>query len=434
MLTAAGVGSGLDIESMITQLMALERRPLDRLQRQKGGVQAHISANGQLKSAIARFQLAARALGAGDSLGAVNASSSDAGVLTLSASASAALQAHEVQVLELATRHRLASTAYADENTAVGSGSLVIDIGDATLTLTLEDGNNTLAQLRDAINASPDNPGLSASIIHTDDGSRLLLTARESGVASAISLSADVAPGGFGVVEVTPARDARLSVDGFSVTRASNTVSDVLTGVTLSLHAIGSASVQLTGDSTRLNEAVSEFVASYNALRGNIKALGQNALKGDSILLGLERSINQRLGTPVTPGDGAAVHLFEAGVSFNDKGDLQLDAAALARTVAADPARVSSIFGGEAGLGIALDGLLQGYLAADGILDVRNDTLASRTRSIDRQVSSIESRLDRTERRLRTQFTALDSLLARLTVTSDYLTQQLRALPGNARA
>jgi flagellar hook-associated protein 2 len=177
---------------------------------------------------------------------------------------------------------------------------------------------------------------------------------------------------------------------------------------------------------------VTEFVASYNGLRGNIKALGQNALKGDSMLLGLERSINQRLSTAVTLDDAGTGYLYETGVSFNDQGDLQLDAARLASTVAADPTRVSDLFGSAGGFAVQLDGFLQGYLAADGILDVRNDTLASRDRNLDRQVANVQFRLDKTEQRLRAQFTTLDTLLARLTVTSDYLAQQLLSLSGNA--
>ena len=432
MLTAAGVGSGLDIESMITQLMALERRPLERLQQNKSDVQLHISANSQLKSAIARFQAAAQALGERDTLGGVKASSSDDDVLALSATADAALQDHTVQVLELAAHHRLASGAYADDSAIVGSGTLDIAIGGNTLSLTLDDSNHTLAQLRDAINAAPDNPGVTASIINVDGGSRLILSARDSGTANAITVTPDAGLAGFAVAEVDAARDARLTVDGFEVTRGANTVSDVIAGVTMTLRATGSATLQFNADSELLNEAVTEFVASYNGLRGNIKALGQNALKGDSMLLGLERSINQRLSTPVTLDDAGTGYLYETGVSFNDQGDLQLDAARLASTVAADPTRVSDLFGSAGGFAVQLDGFLQGYLAADGILDVRNDTLASRDRSLDRQVSNVQFRLDKTEQRLREQFTTLDTLLARLTVTSDYLAQQLLSLSGNA--
>ncbi len=436
MLTAAGVGSGLDIESMISQLMALERRPLNRLESRKSDVQVQISANGQLKSAIARFQAAAKALTAGSSLGGVKASSSDEDVLTVSASADADTQSHDIQITQLAARHRLTSNAYADENAAVGTGTLDITVGGDTLSLNLDASNNTLAQIRDAINADPANPGVTASIINVDAGSQLLLTANETGTAQAITVTPGAGLAGFATSEVSQARDAQLTVDGFAVTSGSNTLTGVISGVTLNLQGAGIASVTFAGDSSVLKDAVEEFVNAYNGLRGNMKALAKNALKGDSILLGLERSINQRLTTPVTLPDASVGFLYETGVSFNDQGDLQFNAAELAKTVAADPTKVLDYFGAAGGLVAGLEPLLQGYLEKDGILDARSGTLDGRNRALDRQIDNLEFRLGKTEQRLRTQFTALDSLLAQLTVTSDYLSQQLQSLQnfGSNRA
>ena len=170
MLTAAGVGSGLDIESVISQLMVFERRPLNRLQGQKQDVQLNISANGQLRSAIARFQTAVEALGNSESLGGLSASSSDESVLTLSASASADSQSHAIAVTRIATADRLSSNAYTDLDTAIGTGTLDITVAGNTLNLTLDASNNTLAQIRDSINASELNPGLTASVITVDGG------------------------------------------------------------------------------------------------------------------------------------------------------------------------------------------------------------------------------------------------------------------------
>ncbi len=428
MLTAAGVGSGLDIESMISQLMALERRPLNRLESRQRDVQLHISANGQLKGAIGRFQAAARALGDGGTLTGVKAASSDEDVLTVSASAAADTQSHDVVVTQLAAKHRLASNAYADENTAVGTGTLDITVNGNTLSLTLDGTNNTLAQIRDAINADAANPGVTASIINVDAGSQLVLTANESGTANAIAVTPGGGLAGFSTSEVNAARDAQLTVDGFAVTSASNSVTGVITGVTLELRSAGSASVDFSSDSRVLADAVEEFVSAYNGLRGNIKALANNAFKGDSILLGLERAINQRLSTPVTLPDASTGYLYEMGVTFTDQGDLQFDGAALSETVAGGASRVLDFFGAAGGLATGLDAYLDGYLQADGILDGRIESLESRKRTLDGQVANVEYRLGKTEERLRAQFTALDSLLAQLTVTSDYLAQQLRPL------
>lgn len=432
MITAAGVGSGLDIESIITQLMTLERVPLQRLEQSKSDIQLDISANGQLRAGIARLQGAASGLADRDSLTSVSASSTDEDVLTVSASADADIQSHDIEVLKLATYDRLASNAYADENTAIGTGTLDISIGSDTLSLTLDGSNNTLAQIRDAINASADNPGVTASVITVDAGSQLMLTADESGLANAITVTPGGGLAGFGTTQVGTLQDAQLRIDGFDLSSASNTVTGAVNGVTLELASVGTASVSFRGDSSLLTSAVEEFSSAFNALRGTMRALSLTSMSGDSVLLGLERALGQRLSDPVALDDGSTGYLFELGLSFNDQGNLAFDAARLQESVAADSERVLELMGGDDGLGAVLDGFLDGYVADGGILDTRVESLNSRDRTLDRQISSAEFRLEKTEERLREQFTSLDTLLAQLSVTSDFLTQQLGALSGSS--
>ena len=161
MLTAAGVGSGLDIESVITQLMALERRPLEP---PRGGQERRASSTSAPTASCAtpsrgssprpgRWLIPTR--WAASARRAATRTCS-----TLSATADADTQSHDVIVGQLATAHRLASNAYADADTAIGTGTLEITIGSDTLSLTLDGSNNTLNLLRDAINASEDNPGV----------------------------------------------------------------------------------------------------------------------------------------------------------------------------------------------------------------------------------------------------------------------------------
>jgi flagellar hook-associated protein 2 len=432
MLTAAGVGSGLDIESMISQLMALERRPLNRLQAQKQDVQLNISANGQLRSAIARFQSATDALADSDALGGLNASSSDEAVLTLTASANADSQSHVIDVIDLATADRLSSNAYADAETAIGTGTLDITVAASTLNLTLDGSNNTLAQIRDAINNSEQNPGVTASVINVDGGSQLMLTSNDTGLANAVSVVAGGGLTGFSTSQVGTLKDALITVDGFNVTSASNTITSAISGVTLNLQSAGTANLSFSGDSSLLANAAQEFADSYNFLRGNIKALSANALSGDSMLLGLERSVNARLSTTIDMPDSATGYLFESGISFNDVGDLELDEAVLAAAVEADPTRVLALFGSDSSLTGELSTFLHGYLESDGIIDTRVETLETRDSTIDRQVERTTFRLEQTEERMRAQFTALDVLLSQLQVTGDFLTQQLDSLPSNS--
>jgi len=431
MLTAAGIGSGLDIESMISQLMTLERRPLQQIQQRKDDVRVEISANGQLKGAVARFQAAAKALADRDALGGVSAKSSDEAVVTVAAGSNADTGSHAITVTRLATTHRLSTAAFADADTAIGTGTLDISVGGNTLSLTLASGNNTLAQVRDAINADASNPGVRASIITVDAGAQLILTAEDTGLANAVTVTPGGGLAGMTLTEVEPALDALLKVDGFDVTSASNTVSGAIAGVTLTLRDAGAATVDFTSDSSGVADAAQEFVNSYNGLRGNIKALGRTSLTGDSMLLSIERSINARLSAAVPIQDASDAFLFEAGITFDKEGDLNFDSARLADAMAADPDRVFDLFGAETGgMGVVLDGFLEGYVATDGLIDSRVESLESRGRGLDRGIENAEFRLEKTEARLRKQFTALDSLLGQLQVTSSFLSQQLLSLPG----
>jgi flagellar hook-associated protein 2 len=227
-------------------------------------------------------------------------------------------------------------------------------------------------------------------------------------------------------------KDALITVDGFNVTSASNTITSAISGVTLNLQSAGTANLSFSGDSSLLANAAQEFADSYNFLRGNIKALSANALSGDSMLLGLERSVNARLSTTIDMPDSATGYLFESGISFNDVGDLELDEAVLAAAVEADPTRVLALFGSDSSLTGELSTFLHGYLESDGIIDTRVETLETRDSTIDRQVERTTFRLEQTEERMRAQFTALDVLLSQLQVTGDFLTQQLDSLPSNS--
>ena len=438
MLTAAGVGSGLDVESLVSQLMLLERRPLNRLERQRSDVELQISANGQLRGAISRLKEAAAALVDSDSLGGVEGSSSNESVLSVSAAPNVQPVAYDVAVTKLATQHRLASSAFVDENTEVGSGDLTVTVGAASMTLTLASGNNTLAQIRDAINAATDNPGVTASLVHVDAGTQLVLTAENSGTANEISLTTADPPltdpvtpnlDGLTFTQIGTLQDAEFTIDGLPVTRGGNTVSDVIDGVTLTLTGAGNSTISFASDSEKIGEGVKEFVDSYNFMRGNVKALRQNALSGDSVLLNLESRVNAELSSAITLSDDTTAFLFELGVSFNEDGDLEFNESELDALVAADPTRVLDMFAAAQGVATRVDSLLDNYIKDEGIIDSRIEVLESKTRSFDSLIGNAEFRLDKTEERLRAQFTSLDTLISQLTVTSQFLSQQLAGLP-----
>lgn len=429
MLSAAGIGSGLDVNGIVSELMVLERRPLEILQSRQRVIEVEISAHGRLKSAISTLQEAAEDLD-GTNLSHHVATSSDDAVFTATASAGAASESHSVSVISLAQSHRIASGTFADADTVVGTGTLTLSVGADSFDVTIDGSNNTLAGIRDAINGSTDNSGVSASIINVDGGSRLVLTSEDTGIANSLTVSSDSGLSALTFSEVDAAADAQLEVDGFQVTSASNSVSGVVSGVTFELHAPGDASLSIGPDEDSFAESIQKFADAYNALQDTMGSLGDDSLQGNSLLLNLDSKIRQEFSTQISGLDGDLSYLFEIGLSFDRDGVLSLDTAELSDAITSDFDNVAALFSNSGnGLVTRLNGLLDGYTQADGIIDTRTDGLDSQIESLDDQIDNYEYRLTQIEHRYRDQFTALDITLSQLQTTSSYLAQQLANLP-----
>jgi flagellar hook-associated protein 2 len=435
-ITAPGIGSGLDVNGIITQLMALERRPLNVLDSRKSQLNAQISAYGKLKSALATFQGAMQKLAALDRFQVFTTSSTAEAIATATAGPGAAGGTIDVVVTQLAARHKLASTPFLSADETVGAGTLSIAVGADSFDVTLASGTDTLAALRDAINSSPDNTGVTATVLNEVAGSRLVLTSRDSGTANAISLSGGLAAT-LGMTEVAAAADAELTVDGFPVVSPSNTVTGAVGGVTLSLKGVSPdpavpATLTFERDDEAIRKSVQEFADAFNALRDSINELRKKELKGDFSLTGIESSLVGVLGSGASLSVGSFSYLAEIGVALDKNGKLQVDATRLTAAMSLDFSGVANLFAdGTQGVAKRLADLAGQFTSVDGLVAQREDGLNSRIRSMESQRTQIERRLAMTETRLRAQFTALDSLVAQLQSTSAFLTQRLSALNNN---
>ena len=435
-ITAPGIGSGLDVNSIITQLMALERRPLDLLDTRKTQINAQISAYGKLKSALATFQAAMKKLATLDKFQIFKTSSADEAVVTATAGPGAAGGTIDVVVTQLAARHKLASTPFLSADEAVGVGTLSIAVGGDSFDVTLASGTDTLTALRDAINSAPNNTGVTATILNEVGGSRLILTSRDSGTGYAVSLSGDLAAT-LGMTDVVAAADAELTVDGFQVVSPSNTVTGAVGGVTLNLKGVSpdpavAATVNFERDDEAIRKSVQEFADAFNAVRDSINELRKKELKGDFSLTGIESSLVRVLGTGASLSVGNFSYLAEIGVSLDKNGKLQVDATRLTAAMNLDFAGVANLFAdGTSGVAKRMADLADQFTSVDGLVAQREEGLNSRIRSMESQRSQIERRLAMTEARLRAQFTALDSLVAQMQSTSAFLTQRLSALNNN---
>ncbi|HHH40040.1 MAG TPA: flagellar hook-associated protein, partial [Sedimenticola sp.] len=225
------------------------------------------------------------------------------------------------------------------------------------------------------------------------------------------------------------ALDAALQVDGVSVTRGANSISDVVAGVTFQLKGAGRAVATVIKDTSAASNAVNGFVKAYNDLKGQISSLSETTLKGNSLLRSIESRVRGVLNQALT-GLGDVTYISQLGITTNqDTGRLQVDSAKLDTALKENADSVAAFFSDtENGFATRMNDVLDGFLASGGIIDNVIEGANSRIDSIDSQRTTLERRLEAIEKRYRNQFTALDNMMARLNTTSDYLTRQLDSL------
>ncbi|MFT4918261.1 MAG: flagellar hook-associated protein 2 [Zhongshania aliphaticivorans] len=455
-VTASGVGSGLDINSIVSQLVQAERAPQEtRLASKEALIQARLSAFGSLKSSLTTFQNSLSALKNVDTFTKRSATSSDNAVFTATTTAAAAAGTYSVKVEQLAAKHTIASKAYTDSATVVGSGVLSFSQNGETFSVTIADGEDSLAAIRDAVNGASDNTGVAASIVTDQDGAHLVFSSSKTGLANAITV--DVSPsdtdtgnlndlayisGNFALTEKAEAKDSIVVVDGFTLSSASLKFEGMIEGITIDIKAAKpgeNLSLTVKHDTAAVKKSIEGFVTGYNTLMTtlndltayNPEANTAGLLQGDSATRSVANRIRQEMGTLVSGLDVDLDSLAELGITTIEKGKLKLDATKLTSVLDTDFANVAGVFAGENGYATRLDTLIGNITAGGGILDNRTAGLKQQVERIADQRETLTRRVASIEARYLAQFSALDTLLGQLNATGTFLTQQLDNLPGS---
>lgn len=439
MISAPGVGSGLDVNSIVQQLMAIERQPLNRLEADKQSYETQLSAYGQVKSGLSTFQSAFADLKTLDAFEVYKATSADETAFTATANSSAAVSFNSIQVNRLAQANKMGSVSIADTGTTQLGGAgdqLTATINGNAFSVDI--GGKTLSQIRDAINDAPDNTGVSATIISENSGShRLVLTSVETGNDNALNLSFTGTVGAaLGLTDINDRAqlDSELLIDGlYTVTRSGNTIDDAIGGVTLTLLGETTNPVKLAVDRDvgKVQETVQGFVDAYNALKTTFDGFtGEGKeLQSDNTLRSIRNQMQGVFNTPPTGLTTSLSYLSEVGVSFQRDGTLALDTGALESAVNRDFSGVAELFAGEGqGYLARLGGVIDGFVEPEGLINIREEGLNTRIDTVDQRISDMQFRLDLRQQRLNGQFAALDELMGQLNGTSQFLTTQLASL------
>jgi flagellar hook-associated protein 2 len=451
---AAAGGSVINVSSLVSQLVAATRAPQDSLiSSQTQTVTTQISALGTLKGALSDFQSSLTSLATPSAFNAQNASSSDDTVFTATASSSAASGSYSVNVSQLAQAQQLVSGPFAGGSSAtIAAGALQLTLGSTSFTVNIDSSNDSLSGIAAAINSAPGNPGIAATIITGTDGAHLVLSSTLTGAASTIAVMET--DGGTGLAALTygtgnsanytqnsAAQDAKFSVAGIPYTSSSNTVSNALTGITLTLNGTSatntSATLRVANDTSTVTGNISAFVTAYNTLMGTLKPLGSydattntaGPMMGDAVLSSVQNGLRSSLYSVVNTGSSTYNTLASIGITTNSDGTLSLNSTTLQNALAANFSAVSNLFSSANGVAAGLNSQITQTLATNGVIDSRSQTLVKQENALTDQTNQLNTQMDALTASLTQQYSALNTLLSSLQTTSAYLSQAFSSLP-----
>ncbi len=461
-ISSAGIGSGLDVNSIVTQLMTVEKAPLQQMQTTATKIQNQLSAYGKIQSFVSTLRDAAAKLASPTTWNSTSATSADSSVFTASTDGTAQAGNYTLSVQQLATAQTVASPASAFP---VGAGVLRIQDGSGGNAIDVSiDAGDTAAQVRDKINAAK--AGVVASVVTDASGSRLLLRSSETGADHAFTVKEVVSDGQGGQTTTTSgdlakltfdpsqpaaagvnmsltqaAGNAKATVNGLAVESGSNLLTGAVEGVTIKLGKVSASPVDLTvsNDTDSVKTAVQAFADAYNQL--NLYLSQQTAydattkkggtLQGDTGTNALRYAMRAIVGGTGTM-TGSYQRLAQIGLDVKKDGSMAVDDTKLGNALGSHLSDLKALFSAKDtavaannGFAVQLQNWGDGLLKFDGALTSRSDSLQSRVTANTKKQDQFNERMTQVEARLKAQYSALDNQMGKLNSLSTYITQQV---------
>jgi flagellar hook-associated protein 2 len=481
-ISSAGIGSGLDVNSIISSLMAVEAQPLTLLQNKATTVNTEISAVGQIQSLTSTLGDKAKALSSLSLWNQTTSNSADTSAVTADTSTGTAVAGdYSVSVQQLAQGQTVTGTALPSSSSTLSAGTLTIQLGTYTtvpgtpptttfanqpassaVTVTIGSGDTSLSSIRDKINAA--NAGVTASIISDANGARLSLRSTATGAASGFKITAaetvddgDPTTGlsslGYDGTGTTSqlalnqsSMNAKATVNGISVESASNKLSNISDGLSLTLLKKTDTPVDVTvsADTASMQKAITDFVSAYSALNSYIAtstkydsstavakgtARTDGPLEGDPSIIGFQNQLRGILNTTSSTSSMYA-RLSDIGISVQADGSLASNATKLTAALA-NPDELQKLFATQGttdattGIAVRFSTLSDNALGTDGSLSSRTAGLKGELTRNSKQQDDMQSHLDATQARLTAQYQALDTTMSKMNALSSYVTQQV---------
>lgn len=460
-ISSAGIGSGLNVESIVSQLVSLEKKPLETLQTLATSMQTKLSLYGTIKSQISALGDAAAALGRTSSWSAVTGTSSNAAAVGVTTGSGAAAGNLTVSVQQLAKAQATASAAITS-GSAVGEGSLSIDLGrwsggsftpSGSATTITVGATDTLAQVAAKINNAKG--GVTATVLKDASGERLLLRSSATGEAQGFRVQVTDADGNDGDASglsrlaydsglsngttlTQAAQNANATINGVAVTSASNDLNDSLAGVQLKLQQVTTSPVEIaiSQDTEALRKNLQTFVDAYNAINNTLSNATKyddtskkaGALQGDATAVGLLNSLRGVMRS--TLPSGTYQRLNDIGLEMKAGGTLAVNTTRLNEALN-NPDALKALFTTDTGdnttngLGLRIKAFTNGLLDISGTVANKQTSIKSMLERNSDEQDRVSDRISRTETRLRSMYTALDTQMAQLSSLSAYVSQQV---------
>jgi len=464
-ISSQGVGSGLDIAAIVTSLTTAKAAPLtNAINRSNTVLNAQVSAFGTFNSALATFQATLTALQDPTKLAGRTATLGDNTIASATATAAAVPGQYSFSVQNLATPASLSSAPNLGGGTAViGTGTLQISVGGVLDSISIDSTDNTLQGIASAINGSAGNPGVTASILTTADGARLVLTGTKTGGTNGILVTQSGGDGGLGSLVYDPAhslttltqtqaaQDANFTVNSYPATSASNQVTSVISGVTLNLLKASAAStatppvytpttLTIGNDTAGAQTSIGTFVSALNGLLSSIQSLSSydpatqtaGPLLGNAAVQSFQNQLYKILGqvnAGITSGPNS---LAAIGIGANAQGTYSSNSATLGNALTGNLDSVSKMLSGPNGIATQINTLVTQYTQAGGLLDTISNGLKTSLSNNAKQLSSLNDRMKVYAATLTAEYNAMDAAVALLKQTQTYLTQQFNQNSGSS--
>lgn len=459
-ISSTGIGSGLDVQKIVSQQVALESKPLEKLESKDTSLKSEISTWGGIQSQLSALEDASQKLMDLSSWNtrALKSSNDDAVTGTAAEGATVGSFAIEVTRLAQAQSTRMASSIPATDT--FSAGRLDISLGDGSsfgsaISVDISDGDS-LSAIASKINGAA-NVGVTATVVKTGAGEQLVMRSNSTGAAMGFKVQAfdgggtaitdgtglgqlaynDGSTGGMALTQA--GLDATATIEGIAITSASNTLTDAVPGLTLNLQQLGTSTVTVSNDTKPAKDAIDGFVKAYNTIVSNLSNLTRydagtktaGPLQGDATAVGLLNTLTNMVGA-TGPAGTSYNRLSDVGLELQRDGTLTTNTTKLTAALA-NPADLKTFFSDvgttntDTGMARRFYDYTFGATGTGGVVTSRSNALQQAVSRNQTDMERMQARINKTEERLYKTYSALDGKMASLNAMNSYVTQQISA-------